>query len=42
MRYFMQFSYFGKNYHGWQRQPEDLSVQEVLEDRLGTLLGSPP
>jgi tRNA pseudouridine38-40 synthase len=39
MRYFMQLSYFGKHYHGWQRQPNDLSVQEVLEDRLGTLLG---
>ena len=39
MRYFMQCSYFGKNYHGWQRQPSDLSVQEVMEDRLGTLLG---
>ena len=35
----MQCSYFGKNYHGWQRQPRDLSVQEVMEDRLGTLLG---
>jgi tRNA pseudouridine38-40 synthase len=40
MRYFMQLSYFGKNYHGWQRQPRDLSIQEVLEDRLGTLLGN--
>ncbi len=41
MRYFLQLSYFGKHYHGWQRQPKDLSVQEVLEDRLGTLLGNP-
>ncbi|MEJ2584151.1 MAG: tRNA pseudouridine(38-40) synthase TruA [Robiginitalea sp.] len=39
MRYFLQFSFFGQHYHGWQRQPKDLSVQEVLEDRLGTLLG---
>jgi tRNA pseudouridine38-40 synthase len=39
MRYFMQLSFFGRDYHGWQRQPKDLSVQEVLEDRLGTLLG---
>ena len=39
MRYFMQLSFFGTHYHGWQRQPKDLSVQEVLEDRLGTLLG---
>ena len=35
----MHCSFFGKNYHGWQRQPNDLSVQEILEDRLGTLLG---
>ena len=41
MRYFAQLSYSGTNYHGWQRQPSDLSVQEVVEDKLGTLLGSP-
>jgi len=41
MRYFMHLSFFGKHYHGWQRQPKDHSVQEVLEDRLGTLLGKP-
>ena len=41
MRYFLQLSYCGTNYHGWQRQPSDLSVQEVVEDRLGTLLGAP-
>jgi len=41
MRYFLQCSFFGKHYHGWQRQPSDLSVQEVLEDCLGKLLGSP-
>lgn len=35
----MQFSYFGKNYHGWQRQPGNITVQEVVEERLGTLLG---
>ncbi|MGA9239156.1 tRNA pseudouridine(38-40) synthase TruA [Robiginitalea sp.] len=40
MRYFLQCSFFGKHYHGWQRQPSDLSVQEVLEDCLGKLLGS--
>ncbi|WP_424499124.1 tRNA pseudouridine(38-40) synthase TruA [Robiginitalea sp.] len=40
MRYFLQCSFFGKHYHGWQRQPTDLSVQEVLEDCLGKLLGS--
>ncbi len=40
MRYFLQCSFFGKHYHGWQRQPSDLSVQEVLEDCLGKLMGS--
>ncbi len=39
MRYFLQCSFFGKNYHGWQRQPADISVQEVIEDCLGKLLG---
>lgn len=38
MRYFIQFSYFGKAYHGWQNQPNALSVQEVLENALSTLL----
>jgi tRNA pseudouridine38-40 synthase len=41
MRYFLQCSFFGKNYHGWQRQPSDTSVQEVIEDCLGKLLGRP-
>ncbi|WP_445384396.1 tRNA pseudouridine(38-40) synthase TruA [Robiginitalea sp. IMCC44478] len=41
MRYFMEFSYNGTNYHGWQRQPNALSVQQVLEERSSTLLGSP-
>lgn len=39
MRYFMQFSYLGKHYHGWQRQPASLTVQEAMEERLGLLLG---
>ncbi|MEW2921364.1 tRNA pseudouridine(38-40) synthase TruA [Muricauda sp. ANG21] len=38
MRYFIQFSYFGKAYHGWQNQPNALTVQEVLEKALSTLL----
>ncbi|MFN3136606.1 MAG: tRNA pseudouridine(38-40) synthase TruA [Allomuricauda sp.] len=38
MRYFIQFSYFGKAYHGWQNQPNALTVQEVLETALSTLL----
>ncbi len=38
MRYFIQFSYFGKAYHGWQNQPNAVTVQEVLEKALSTLL----
>ena len=39
MRYFIEFSYFGKSYHGWQRQPNAISVQEVLEEVFSTLTG---
>ena len=38
MRYFIQLSYDGTAYHGWQRQPNGQSVQETLEGALGTLL----
>nr|WP_298999734.1 tRNA pseudouridine(38-40) synthase TruA [uncultured Allomuricauda sp.] len=41
MRYFIKFSYFGKNYHGWQRQPNAITAQEVLEDCMSTLLRRP-
>lgn len=33
-RYFVQLSYDGTNYHGWQVQPNGISVQEVLEKAL--------
>lgn len=38
MRYFIEFSYNGKNYFGWQRQPQSISVQQVIEECLSTLL----
>ena len=38
MRYFIQFSYFGKAYHGWQAQPNAVTVQEVLQQTMSTLL----
>ena len=31
MRYFLELSYFGKQYHGWQTQPNAISVQDALE-----------
>ncbi len=37
-RYFLQLSYKGTNYHGWQIQPNAISVQEVMEKSLSTLL----
>ncbi|MFZ4435142.1 MAG: tRNA pseudouridine(38-40) synthase TruA [Flavobacterium psychrophilum] len=40
MRYFIQFSYNGTQYHGWQIQPNALSVQEVLTQALQTILGT--
>ncbi|WP_460190441.1 tRNA pseudouridine(38-40) synthase TruA [Urechidicola sp. KH5] len=39
MRYFIELSYNGKDYHGWQIQPNAISVQEVLEDRLSKIVG---
>ena len=41
MRYFVVFSYFGKHYHGWQNQPNAITVQEVLEKTFSTLLRMP-
>ncbi|MGO3182258.1 MAG: tRNA pseudouridine(38-40) synthase TruA [Aequorivita sp.] len=38
MRYFLEIAYNGKNYFGWQRQPDQISVQQVLEETLSTLL----
>ncbi|AXT56352.1 tRNA pseudouridine(38-40) synthase TruA [Aquimarina sp. MMG015] len=40
MRYFLELSYNGTPYHGWQRQPNAISVQEVLENSLSLLLKS--
>nr|WP_319573586.1 tRNA pseudouridine(38-40) synthase TruA [uncultured Draconibacterium sp.] len=37
-RYFLQLSYKGTNYHGWQIQPNAVSVQEVMEDALSKIL----
>ena len=35
-RYFLDFSYLGDAYHGWQRQPNVTSVQQVIEEALFT------
>ena len=38
MRYFIQLSFDGTAYHGWQIQPNGVSVQETLQGGLSTLL----
>lgn len=40
-RYFLQCSYKGTRYHGWQIQPNAVSVQGVMENALTTLLREP-
>lgn len=35
-RYFIQISFKGTQYNGWQKQPNGLGVQEVLEKTLST------
>ncbi|HEY9534912.1 MAG TPA: tRNA pseudouridine(38-40) synthase TruA [Mucilaginibacter sp.] len=40
-RYFIELSYDGTHYHGWQTQPNALSVQEVLNKALSTVLRRP-
>ncbi len=37
MRYFLQLSYHGKNYCGWQLQNNAISVQEILEENLSKI-----
>ena len=37
MRYFIELSYKGKNYHGWQIQPDVISVQEKLNKAVSTI-----
>ncbi len=41
MRYFIELSYNGRSFHGWQIQPDAISVQESIENALSTLLRTP-
>ncbi|HFS66850.1 MAG TPA: tRNA pseudouridine(38-40) synthase TruA [Flavobacteriia bacterium] len=38
MRYFIELQYLGTNYHGWQVQPDAITVQAVIQKSLSTLL----
>lgn len=37
-RYFIELSYEGTNYHGWQIQPNSITIQEKINHCLSTLL----
>ena len=41
MRYFMRLAYRGANFHGWQTQPNDVSVQETLEQAMTMVMRTP-
>jgi tRNA pseudouridine38-40 synthase len=38
LRYFLEFAYKGTNYHGWQYQPNAISVQETLNKAISIIL----
>mgnify|MGYP000008462195 FL=1 len=37
LRYFIELSYKGTNYHGWQYQPNAITIQELLNKALSTI-----
>ena len=41
MRYFMQLAYKGLNFHGWQIQPQEPTVQGEIEKALAKALRRP-
>lgn len=41
MRVFIELAYRGDAYHGWQRQPDAMSVQQRLEEALSTVMRVP-
>lgn len=38
LRYFVEFAYNGLAFHGWQVQPNAISVQQVMNEALSTVL----
>jgi tRNA pseudouridine38-40 synthase len=41
LRYFFHIGYLGTNYSGWQKHPDGLSVQQVLEEALSRIIKTP-
>ena len=37
-RYFIFISYKGTSYHGWQIQPNSVTIQQILDEALSTIL----
>lgn len=40
-RYFIYFAYRGTNYHGWQIQPNNITVQEVMQEAMSKIFREP-
>ena len=40
-RYFLHLAYDGTDYHGWQQQPNAITVQQVIEQSLSLILSRP-
>jgi tRNA pseudouridine38-40 synthase len=40
-RYAFILAYDGTHYHGWQKQPNTKTVQEVIEEKISLILNSP-
>jgi tRNA pseudouridine38-40 synthase len=40
-RYFMEMAYNGANYHGWQVQPNGITIQARMNDALSKMLREP-
>ena len=40
MRILLRISYLGTNYHGWQVQPNGITVQEVMQDAIERITGT--
>ena len=38
LRYFIELSYNGTDFHGWQSQPNAITVQETIENSLQLIL----
>ena len=40
MRFFIDISYDGTNYHGWQIQPNAVTIQSQINNAISTILNT--